>query len=714
MKKTLLLLAAIAPMSALAATTDSIATHQLDGVTVYSTRTPLPLKRLPVKVEVIRPEAIESAGLRDLTDVLKTQSSVDVIQYPGFLSNIGIRGFIPDFSRSRYVSVLINGIPSGTSNLATLGLEGIEQIEVLKGPFSSIYGSNAMGGVINIITKRHTGRISGRASATAGSFSQKRAGLTFGGGITDRLSFDLGASYEAQGRNYTLGRKHFFSTTAMERAILDASTQGKEMPHSDYEAFKGKLRVGYEFSPNWSLDVYEDLFLGMGIPSGGSIWGVYGAGKKDLTRSTTSADLRGSFGLHTLSFNPYFTREQNDTYTLTGGANYVSYAGINSSWGAILQDELRLGAHRLVLGLDSRNQDAQTKRFNASGAPINLYQPNASTRTLGLFAQGNLSFLDDALSVSAGLRADFLSLQLKGNEALKSTATTERFSTLNPNLGLKYELAKGLMAHASFGTAFSAPDAYQKAGEYSTAYGITRGNASLKPETSTTWDLGLSYTNRKLGLQLDASYFDTNHRQKIVRTSGGSEQVSDGAGGTKTLAVTTFANSEKAHMNGLELIASYDFGALADYRYSLRAHANATLMFDSRYQPQGKTDWMELESIHRQNVTFGLDYKGAQGLELGLSARFLGKRFERNWYGSYKDVRPGLADLVKAETPELVASGQLRHPAALVWAASAAYNVNKQIRFGLNLHNLFDEHYTEKDGYHAPGRSVTLSASYRF
>ena len=96
-------------------------------VLVYSTRTAVPLKRVPGKIEVIRPEAIATSGLKDLTDLLKNKSSVDVIQYPGFLSNVGIRGFIPDFSRSRYVAVLINGIPSGTSNLSTLSLNGVEQ-----------------------------------------------------------------------------------------------------------------------------------------------------------------------------------------------------------------------------------------------------------------------------------------------------------------------------------------------------------------------------------------------------------------------------------------------------------------------------------------------------------------------------------------------------------------------------------------------------------
>ena len=720
----MLLLAAIAPTTAVAqiASLDSISTHELEKVLVYSTRTAVPLKRVPGKIEVIRPEAIATSGLKDLTDLLKNKSSVDVIQYPGFLSNVGIRGFIPDFSRSRYVAVLINGIPSGTSNLSTLSLNGVEQVEVLKGPFSSIYGTNAMGGVINVISKRHNGPLTGTFTTSAGSFGTGYGMVSFGGGITDRLSFDLSASYESQARSYTVGKNNFLKTTALENAILDPTKKGAVMPGSTYGVVKANARLGYQFSDEWSLHIFEDLFHGDGILNGGSIWGVYGASKKDLNRSMTSAELRGRLGNNLLTFTPYYSREQSDNYKVGTEPEYRKNSSVSTSWGAILQDELRFDAHRLVLGLDTRNQDTDTRNFKADGSSAVPYQPNVSTRGLGLFAQGHISLLADALNISAGLRADFMNLSLKDNADLRSKATRESFSTLSPNLGLKYELAKGLMAYASIGSAFSAPSAYEKAGEYQTAYGVTRGNAALRPETSLTYDLGLSYTNRDLGVQLDATYFDTQHRQKIVKKSAGTldaldaegYKILDKNGQPKQLAVTTFENADKAHMNGLELVASYDFGSLVAYRYSLRAYVNATFMFDSRYLPKGSTAWTQLESIRKQNVTFGLEYKAPYGLELGLTGRYLGKRYEHNWFGSYPNVRVGLSELNQKEMPELAAADQLLHPAALVWSASAHYDVTKELRVGANLRNIFSEYYTEKDGYHMPGRSIQFSASYRF
>ena len=78
---------------------------------------------------------------------MKNYSSVDVIQYPGFNATVGIRGFKPG---KAYTTVLINGIPTASENISTIALSDIAQVEILKGPFSSVYGTNAMGGVINI------------------------------------------------------------------------------------------------------------------------------------------------------------------------------------------------------------------------------------------------------------------------------------------------------------------------------------------------------------------------------------------------------------------------------------------------------------------------------------------------------------------------------------------------------------------------------------
>ena len=143
----------------------------MDDVVVTATRSEENIKNIPVKVEVIDSQTVELTIGGTITEQLKKNSSIGVIEYPGALAGIGIRGFRPEFSGiTKHSLVLINGRPAGATNLATILSCNIERIEVLKGPASSLYGGEAMGGVVNIITKKHTDELTGMAEIGFGSF----------------------------------------------------------------------------------------------------------------------------------------------------------------------------------------------------------------------------------------------------------------------------------------------------------------------------------------------------------------------------------------------------------------------------------------------------------------------------------------------------------------------------------------------------------------
>ncbi len=151
--------------------TDSIKMQNLDEVVISASRTKAKLKELTAKVEVITNKAISQSNAKDLADLLKNNTSIDIVQYPGslFLSGIGMRGFAPS-TTTKYVTILIDGVPAGTMNMSSLMLNGVEQVEILKGPFSSLYGSNAMGGLINIVPTQNKGKLTGNASFAYGSW----------------------------------------------------------------------------------------------------------------------------------------------------------------------------------------------------------------------------------------------------------------------------------------------------------------------------------------------------------------------------------------------------------------------------------------------------------------------------------------------------------------------------------------------------------------
>jgi len=133
---------------------------KMEEMVVTATRSEVKKEEVPAVVDIIYPMDLETTVDRNIVRVLKKNASIDVIDYPGVLSGISIRGFRPEFSGiTKHSLVLIDGRPAGATNLATILKENVERIEILKGPASSLYGGEAMGGVVNIITKKSKGKI---------------------------------------------------------------------------------------------------------------------------------------------------------------------------------------------------------------------------------------------------------------------------------------------------------------------------------------------------------------------------------------------------------------------------------------------------------------------------------------------------------------------------------------------------------------------------
>lgn len=126
---------------------------EIDSVVVTGSRMLLQPKQLPQKIEVISGKDIELTMASDITDYLKKLTSVNIIQYPHGFSYANVRGFAPNtFHGSNSIqpetSLLINGRPAGTVNMAVIDRNSIERMDVLKGPAAAMYGANTMGGIL--------------------------------------------------------------------------------------------------------------------------------------------------------------------------------------------------------------------------------------------------------------------------------------------------------------------------------------------------------------------------------------------------------------------------------------------------------------------------------------------------------------------------------------------------------------------------------------
>ncbi|GET25638.1 TonB-dependent siderophore receptor [Prolixibacter sp. NT017] len=685
---------------------DSVKNYQLEQVIVNASRSQSKLGDIPRKIDVLTKNDLQASPADNVGDLLKNTVAVDIIEYPGIKASIGMRGFAPS-TDNKYNVLLINGIPAGTENFGTLSTGYLQQVEIMKGPYSSLYGTNAMGGVINLVTPKSTGKLVGSVRGGFGSFNTSQLSGHIGGSLTKKLSFDLNLSGLGQNSDYKTGKNNLLHRSAIEKEILDPSTFDKKYSNTSYKKYNEGLRLGYQFSDKVEANYYQRLFAGRDVMTNGTIYGVYGNSKKDITRWSHGLNVAVNGNRHKLSVSPYFSREVNNYYNIAGTNDFVETENVYKEFGVMATDKWLLGKHNLVYGIDWNNKQYESKRWADVGERTAPYQPNYRNGALGVFAEGNLNFLQDKLQVSAGLRYDNINFHLFATPEMETDALSENHQVVNPHLAAQYKITSNWRVFTGYGTGFHSPDAFQKAGSYSysSSYGKYnyKGNPNLKPEKSRSFDGGFAYANRDNGLSGSLTYFDTHHLDMIDYDRSNPDY-------------TTFKNTSKEHMNGLEAGFAYDFGASSDYAWSLRVFANATYLLHAKSEDNDVKS--NLKYVRKANANFGIEYRDFKHWQTRLSGRYIGHRYEDNWlytydYTTYEVIPYTTADGT-AVRPSLINDSVLKHPQFLVFDWTGSYAFAENYTIGVTVSNLLDEIYTEKDGYPMPGRSVGGTFTWRF
>ncbi|BCO10366.1 TonB-dependent receptor [Desulfolithobacter dissulfuricans] len=646
----------------------------LDEVVVTATRSEESVREIPAKVEVIDGETIELTTGDTLTEQLKKNSSIGVIEYPGALAGIGIRGFRPEFSGiTKHTLVLVNGRPAGATNLATLLTDNVERIEVLKGPASSLYGGEAMGGVVNVITKKHTGPLTGMAEIGFGSFETNAEKTAVGGSMGRGFDFDIFANRFEQADDYKMG-------------------DGATRPNTAYKIQNGSLRLGGDLGA-WRIDVRGDIYQGRDIETPGDI--AYGndmSGHKDIDRFGMDVTLGGPLGDSTrISFTGYRSNETAENYNHYSGwypsvvqvTPYRSYDSETDWLGFQLKDEYTWGSHRFVAGIDYQDIDRESRSYNQDGTRRAPWSPDEGRENWAGYLETIWRFMDDRLTATIGGRYDTFEVETKPTPYKTDfTPNSEDFSTFSPRAGLNYNLDLGLRLHTTIGKAFVPPTAAQLAGYAETDVGgvtmVTRGNPDLNPESSITWDIGIGYAQPRLGLSMDVTYFHTDVDDKITTITVGN--------------TTTYENSLSAEMEGLETEFSFDIGAPMNWDRSLELFVNATHMFKAEEeQPDGTMS--DIHNVADYTINYGLRYSDDM-FDARLHFRSQGRMKDTDW------TAPGY--------PEI------EYPSFTVADLVVGMSFKEHHRLTLKVDNLFDEYYYEKTGYPKPGRGLYLSYRYAF
>ena len=403
---------------------------RLDNYVVSASRTPQDLRYTPSSVSVITPAELAASQITDLRSALAAEPGVGIVNTgaTGGPSSVFIRG-----ANSYQTLFVVDGVRMNDRSaayqnfLGDADLGGIDRIEVLRGPQSTLYGSSAMGGVIAIDTTHGCGDARGTLSALAGSFST------------------VGGSASVQGGSKTLGYSGFIS-----RVVTD-----NDQPNNNSKTWNFATRV--EYAPS------ETTLVGITFRAQDGDYQQPGA-VNDPYASLSLIEAKNYLG--TIYGQIHFSPEV--TSRLTAGWHQRDYA--STSYGST-------SSYRNTRDiLDWQNTWAATREmeivagvnYERSYYTVNGQQTNDTVKAAYVSATYRPI---ETLTLTGGLRGD--------DYSSVGSAVTWRS-------GLSWLLAKGSKLRATYGTGFTAPGSDDRFG--SGLYQIA--NPNLRPEKSQGWDVG--------------------------------------------------------------------------------------------------------------------------------------------------------------------------------------------------------------------------------
>jgi vitamin B12 transporter len=640
-----------------------------ESVVVTGRRVETRLSETPQKIEVIDATDIERSVAADLTDVLKKNSGVDVVQYTGALSGVGIRGFRPQISGINKRSLLlIDGRPSGVTNLATLLLGNVERIEVLKGAASSVYGSSAMGGVINVITRQSRGKIGGNVRIGAGSFGASELAGRAGGSVSSRVDFDATVNVFDQRDDIRMGN-------------------GVTRPATSYKTYDGGGRLGVVLDGGWRLDGRADLYRGRDISTPPDIVaGNIGQGSKNIERSTGDARVTGRAGAHDLSFTGYTAAESSHSSNVTTSnpldVPFLPFLSFESEldWlGVQVKDSWSWSTlNSVVLGFDYEKVTSVSRSYTRTGDQSAPFSANSNKRTAGFYVENTLKLRGGRTVVAAGGRIDRITNETVDTPLKTNFRPSEStFTVFNPSLGIKHELIKGLRAHFAAGRAFIPAEALMLTGFTTTVVSgrtqISQGNSDLKPERSTSFDVGAEWTGPST--RFDGTVFRTVVKDRFI-----SNVVVSNPAPPDPIIVSVM-NGLDAHISGLDLEAEQRLGS------RVGVFGNATHYF-ARKERLATGVEQDILNVALNTVRAGVDVDFGR-LSTRVSARYVQGRKDNDFNA------PGFP-IIDYDNFTVV-------------DASATYRLVRQHAILLAINNVFDAFYYEKLGYPLQGASFKVS-----
>ena len=572
---------------------DTLKVIELEDVVVTSMKHELKLIETPAQLSVVNALDCKKLSAFTVADVLKYEPGINMGGDGVWATNINVRGL----SENRLVTLVdgnrVETASDLTASLSMIDVNDIQRIEVIKGAQSSLFGSGAMGGIVNMITK--DGYFSDKnylhGNATAGYASVNNS-------HSEYLSLNAG------------GRRWYVKVNGSYGHANDIKTPEGLLPNSGFSTNNLGAKMGFklaenhimklQFQRNWSKDV--------GIPGGTAFPALANAKYSDIGRTLLNGsyeitNLTESFkSLKVSGFYQNIVRNvemQPNTVTtsmmpngntqVTAPQLFTPHA-VHTTFGGQLQGTWEFGDNNtLIVGADVWQRRMTSKRekyinvsiVNPAGDTIKTNHverfesplPNCSFASAGLFAQDEMHFLDNRLTLTVGGRLDGIyvvndlchdvdSVITNGEAAVVPATQRITFEagkttdlSWSANVGLLYKVGPKTELVMNAARSYRAATLEERFKYIDLSSKVQLGNPYLKPEKGYSVDLGVRHWGEKVDLQ--GSVF-ANYLTDMIAETNGIFVYSLADGSTiDTLPALIYDNVEKALLYGAEFSVDY-------------------------------------------------------------------------------------------------------------------------------------------------------------
>lgn len=637
------------------------AVTQLETIVVTASGFEQNIKQAPASISVLSQEDINKKAYRDVTDALKDVPGV-VVTGGGSSTDISIRGM-----GSAYTVIMVNGKKvnsravrpnsdnSGIEQGWLPGIEAIERIEVIRGPMSGLYGSDAMGGVINIITKKAGAEWTGsvkldttlQENQDSGNLYQANAYVA-GPLIENLLGFKANGTFSQREEDDIIGG---YAKQKMRAGGAVLSLTPDDVHTIDFE--------------------YQRSIQNRDKTVGKTIANIPNKGKyptdsiTDYYRTEYNLSHRGEFGA--VKTNSYIQREENKNPTRNMEAVNTTFNTIN---------QITLGAHELSFGgmyLKEKLDDAGNKLGSDSSSRLS----SLDRYSWGLFTEDTWRIVDDFALTS--------SIRLDKDEKFGSHWSPKLYGvwTLNDEWIIKGGVSSGYKTPGLRETAAG----WGQATGGGTSNGVIFGNPNLKPEKSMNYEVSFNWDNND-NLNAGLTIFNSEFKDKITEFRTCDIRAGDLSCerfGENFDFISDRENVDKANMRGAEVIFGWQ---VLD---NLKLNSNYTYTDTEQKSGANKGKPLNEMPTHMFNTTADWEYDDQ--LSAWTRLNFKSKTSD---YLSRTSMSKG-------------------KPAYAMLDAGMNYQVSPQLQVAAGVYNLLDKKINyDRYSYVLDGRRYNLGLTYKF